>query len=241
MFVIVLAGAIMAISFSAPPGPVTVETIRRGLRGGFGPALSVQLGSIIGDVAWCAIALLGLAPLVQIAWLRGLLSVAGVGVMIYLGGASIRDGLRMSPGPTLAPHQGKGFRKQKLKTEFSTSVFGEPSYAARQSKLEPLRDGAFRSGLAISIANPMAVGYWLSVGAALIASGGAGRTGAQTASFLAGFVGATLAWAFLMAAAVHWGKQILTPPNFRFVTFVCGAALVLFGVTLAFRMLGWVV
>ncbi len=27
-----IAGAIIAISFSAPPGPVTMETIRRGLR-----------------------------------------------------------------------------------------------------------------------------------------------------------------------------------------------------------------
>ncbi len=49
MITTLLAGAAVAISFSAPPGPVTLETVRRGLRGGFGPALNVQLGSIIGD------------------------------------------------------------------------------------------------------------------------------------------------------------------------------------------------
>ena len=231
MFVIVLGGAIMAISFSAPPGPVTVETIRRGLRGGFGPALSVQLGSIIGDAAWCAITLLGLASLLQIMWLRALISVAGVGVMIYLGSASIRDSFRMSLAAPVELDHGGEFRKLKSKAPFSTSAFRDGTS----------KNSGFRSGLAISIANPMAAGYWLSVGAALIASGAAGTSGAQTASFLAGFVGATLAWAFLMAAAVHWGKQILTQPNFRFVTFVCGAALVLFGVTLAFRMLGLMV
>ena len=45
-----IAGAIMAISLSAPPGSVTMETVRRGLRGGFRPALFVQLGSVIGDL-----------------------------------------------------------------------------------------------------------------------------------------------------------------------------------------------
>ena len=33
MFATVLTGAMIAISFSAPPGPVAMETIRRGLRG----------------------------------------------------------------------------------------------------------------------------------------------------------------------------------------------------------------
>ena len=50
MLATTIAGAIMAISLSAPPGPVTMETVRRGLRGGFRPALFVQLGSVIGDL-----------------------------------------------------------------------------------------------------------------------------------------------------------------------------------------------
>ena len=60
MLLTAFTGAVMAISFCAPPGPVTMETLRRGLRGGFGPALQVQLGSIVGDVTWCALALVGL-------------------------------------------------------------------------------------------------------------------------------------------------------------------------------------
>ena len=39
MLTTVLTGAFIAISFSAPPGPVAMETIRRGVRGGFSPAL----------------------------------------------------------------------------------------------------------------------------------------------------------------------------------------------------------
>ncbi len=61
MLATILTGAMIAISFSAPPGPVAMETVRRGLRGGFLPALNVQLGSMIGDFMWFMIALIGLA------------------------------------------------------------------------------------------------------------------------------------------------------------------------------------
>ena len=210
MFVTALAGALMALSLSAPPGPVTMETIRRGLRGGFSPALRVQLGSIIGDVMWCGLALLGLAPLAQIGWVRTLLAAAGVGLLFHLGVTGVRDAMTM---PLVAESPA-------------------PAGDTREHR------GAFRSGLAVSMANPMAVGYWLSVGGALVTAGVAGATTAQTASFLAGFIGGTLAWAVFMAWAVRWSRLILTPAIFRLVTLVCGAALLLFGLTLAVRMFG---
>ncbi|WP_215201023.1 LysE family transporter, partial [Escherichia coli] len=39
------------------------ETLRRGLTGGFRPALLVQLGSLIGDAVWALLGLTGLALL----------------------------------------------------------------------------------------------------------------------------------------------------------------------------------
>jgi len=205
MLATALTGALIAISFSAPPGPVALETIRRGLRGGFGPALHVQLGSILGDVTWCLIALLGLAPLVQIEWLRGAFGVIGIAVLVYLGASGVRDAIRRPGGSRV-----------------------QPAISTR---------GAFHSGMAISLANPMAVGYWLSVGASLVATGVVGATATQTASFVAGFLGGTLAWAFAMACAVRWGQRIMTPVMFRLVTFACSAALIGFGIVLASQML----
>lgn len=200
----VLAGAIFAISFSAPPGPVTMETIRRGLRGGFLPALRVQFGSIIGDMAWCAAALIGLAPLVQVNFFRVLLGVAGVALLIYLGAMGIRGAVKPAP---LEVSGGSGEKR-----------------------------GSFRAGMAISMANPMAVGYWLSVGGALVASRVVGGTPEQTASFVIGFLGGTFLWAFVMAFAVRFGKTILRPFAFRIVTFACGAAMLVFGFALASQM-----
>ena len=207
MLSIAITGAFIAISFSAPPGPIAIETIRRGLRGGFYPALKVQLGSIIGDMTWCAVALLGLAPLVQVMWIRLGLAVLGVAVLIVLGAMSLRDAFRREVS-------------QVITTEAASP-----------------KSGAFKSGLMISLANPMAVGYWIGIGGALIATGVAGTTPAETASFIGGFLAATFLWAFFMAVVVRWGKQFVTPLAFRIVTFTCGVALLMFGFTLASEIL----
>ena len=206
MFATALTGAMIAISFSAPPGPVTMETIRRGVPGGFSPALKVQLGSIIGDFMWFMIALIGLGQLAQISVIRNVLAIAGVGLLLYLGFCGIRDAFQAA-----RLNQGGTIDAQK---------------------------GAFRSGMAISIANPMAVGYWLSIGGTLVATGVAGQSGGQTASFVFGFVAGTFLWAFIMALAVRFGKQILSPNLFRAINFGCGVALMIFGITLASQMLG---
>lgn len=206
MLTTAFAGIFMAISLSAPPGPVTMETVRRGLRGGFRPALYVQLGSVIGDMTWCGLALAGLAPLVQVAWVRALLSVVGVAVLLYLGTAGIRDA---------------------IKTKAHTLDLGNSTHEHK---------GAFRSGVAISMANPMAVAYWVSFGGALVAAGVAGTTLPQTAAFLLGYVGGTLAWCFVMAFAVRFGRLVLKPVVFRWVTLASSAALLVFGISLAWRM-----
>ena len=55
----------LGLLFNAAPGPVFAATVQVGVRGGFKPALAVQLGSIVGDGVWAAIgsalAFLGLA------------------------------------------------------------------------------------------------------------------------------------------------------------------------------------
>jgi threonine/homoserine/homoserine lactone efflux protein len=83
----------------------------------------------------------------------------------------------------------------------------------------------------------MAVGYWLSIGGTLVATGVAGQSSSQTATFTFGFVAGTLLWAFIMALAVRFGRRFLCPNLFRAINFGCGAALMIFGVTLASQIL----
>ncbi len=52
MLAIFLAALLFGFAFNVSPGAVFSETLRRGLTGGFRPALLVQLGSLIGDAVW---------------------------------------------------------------------------------------------------------------------------------------------------------------------------------------------
>jgi len=96
-----LSSLALGIAFAAPPGIVTAETVRRGLARGFRPAFLVQLGSLIGDVAWAALALAGGAVLVQSVLARWLLSITGTLILLYLAGSALteaRAGALPEPG-----------------------------------------------------------------------------------------------------------------------------------------------
>jgi len=58
MLTLFAAAFLLGLVFNAAPGPVFAETVRRSLRGGFRPALAVQIGSL---VFYALLALLGLA------------------------------------------------------------------------------------------------------------------------------------------------------------------------------------
>ncbi len=51
----------LGLAFCAPPGAVTAEALRRGLERGFWSVLLLELGSLVGDATWAALALFGAA------------------------------------------------------------------------------------------------------------------------------------------------------------------------------------
>ncbi|MBI0583144.1 MAG: LysE family transporter [Methanomassiliicoccus sp.] len=75
---------VLEIIFCAIPGAVTAEALRRGISGGYRPALMVQLGSMIGDLVWAVIALVGLAVLFESVPVRLGLGIIGCVFMLYL-------------------------------------------------------------------------------------------------------------------------------------------------------------
>ncbi|MFN8498171.1 MAG: LysE family transporter [Anaerolineae bacterium] len=196
-----IAGVLLGISFCMPVGPVTIETVRRGLRGGFGPALALQLGSIIGDTTFCVLAFLGLAPLVTHAAIRVPLWLLGAAVLAYLGIGALRDARR---GVTL---------------QVAEALTGKDS---------------FRTGAVMSLTNPLAILWWVSIGGAMLASGITDTSPVGTASFVVSFVLGCTLYAFFMAALVGFGRQFVRPTLFRALTAVSGIALVLFG-----AQVGW--
>jgi chemosensory pili system protein ChpE len=82
---------VLGIAFCAPPGSVTVETLRRGIHRGFTGAVLVQLGSLVGDATWAALALSGVAYLAMYRMAAVGLEVTGVFLLFFLAAGAWRD------------------------------------------------------------------------------------------------------------------------------------------------------
>jgi threonine/homoserine/homoserine lactone efflux protein len=91
MNTLLVSSFVLAISFCAPPGIITAETVRRGSARGFIPALYVQLGSLVGDTTWAVIALTGLAFLIQNNIAKTILSLIGIVLMFKLAWDAFKD------------------------------------------------------------------------------------------------------------------------------------------------------
>jgi chemosensory pili system protein ChpE len=85
---------LLGLIFNAAPGAVFAATVREGVRGGFRPALDVQIGSLVGDATWAVLGLLGVGLLLQAEALRMPVGVAGIVYLIWLAWDSWRAASR---------------------------------------------------------------------------------------------------------------------------------------------------
>jgi len=75
---------LLGLIFNAAPGAVFAETVKQGARGGFKPALAVQIGSLVGDALWALLGLTGVGVLLQADALRVPVGIAGVAYLLWL-------------------------------------------------------------------------------------------------------------------------------------------------------------
>jgi chemosensory pili system protein ChpE len=205
---IIVPGILMGIAFAAPPGAVTAETFRRGARGGFAPALGVQLGSLVGDATYALLALAGLAALAQNSILQFALGGFGALFLLYLAWSS--------------------FQTARLQT---SSLYPSPVRRAEGGAV-----GAFFGGMAISLANPWAIAFWLSLGGVLASLGVVNAGGSIVALFFASFMLGVTLWSIALAVIVGRLRGVMRPVIFRVVSMACGIALGAFGVMAASRL-----
>ncbi len=199
---IITTGLLMGIAYAAPPGAVTAETLRRGARGGFALAFGVQLGSLVGDATYAALALVGLAALVQNHALQIALGAFGALFLLHL-----------------------------ARSAFSTARAPVVPGGHVNARVE--QRGAFLSGLAISLANPWGIAFWLSLGGVLAAQGVAGASARELGLFFATFMVGSALWAFVVSLAAAGMRGVLHPAIMRGVSIACGLALGAFGLLAA--------
>ncbi len=93
----------LGIAFTAPPGAVNAEAVRRGLARGFWAALRLELGSLVGDASWAALALAGAAVLVQNPLIRLVLGAVGTCLLLHLAWRALADARRAGLPKTRPP------------------------------------------------------------------------------------------------------------------------------------------
>ena len=92
----------LGLAFFATPGAITAQLLRGlGQRGFFG-ALWLQLGALLGLLLWAAVALAGVAFLVQNMLARVLLGMTGVLLLFWLAWQALRDAYRGRRGEARA-------------------------------------------------------------------------------------------------------------------------------------------
>jgi len=196
-----VAGLILGIVYVAAPGPIGVETLRQGCKGGFVPSLAVQAGSAIGLATYALLAFLGAGLLLSGTTWQLAAGVAGTGILVYLGLTTIRD------GRTLARHPGE---------------------------LEP--DGAsvrraFNTGAILSLANPVEILFWLSLNGRI-----QGNSGLNGPAFLGAFGLGCLAAALAIVFFASFWRSRLNPKAVQLIAWVCGLALIAFGLQLGLAL-----
>ena len=97
--------------------------------------------------------------------------------------------------------------------------------------------GDFTNGAFLSLGNPMNIVFWTGLGTTVFASISGRPQPADFAIFFAGFLGGAVAWCFIMAGLVAWGRKFVTPMFFRWVNFACGIALGWFALQLSLNLL----
>nr|WP_275107352.1 LysE family transporter [Sulfobacillus harzensis] len=80
--------------YSAAPGAVNTEALRRGLQRGFGPSFLVQMGALLGDVVWAVMGLTGVALVFHFLPVRIILGIAGVTFLLRMAWLSFIDARR---------------------------------------------------------------------------------------------------------------------------------------------------
>lgn len=84
---------LLGLVFNAAPGAVFAETIRRGVDGGYRPALAVQIGSLVGDAAWAVLGLAGIGILLQADMLKIPVGIGGAAYLAWLAWDSWRESI----------------------------------------------------------------------------------------------------------------------------------------------------
>ena len=129
----ILMALLMGVAYKASPGPVNIETLRRGMTGGVPSAFAVQAGAMIGYLFYAFVAFWGMNLFAGMSFIQLILTVLSVMLLLYLGVAAIRD---------------RGIFEQMI---------------ADEGELECSVHKSFFTGCLLSFFNPISLAFWVAI------------------------------------------------------------------------------
>jgi threonine/homoserine/homoserine lactone efflux protein len=197
----ITSGLLLGIIYTAAPGPISIETLRQGIKGGFIPSLAVQTGAALGLILYALLALVGPGALLTETKWQLAAGLSGTAVLCYLGITTIRDGRKLiiHPGDSLPD---------------------------RTSARHALGTGAL-----LSLANPLEILFWLSLGSHIRHD-----LGSNTLPFLISFFIGYIITSLVVVCLASFCHARLTTKTARTISWICGLALITFGLKLALSL-----
>ena len=172
----ILSGIVLGLGAAVPIGPVNVEIARRTLRGGFVAGVAFGLGAVTVDITYAVVSSLGVRPLLDNGPIMLVLSIAGIGLLIYLGVMSLR-----------AAWKSRGADPDKI-------LAAAPP---------PSLHGGYVTGLLMTLLNPITLAFWFLVVPATTLKLGLDPSHDLPAICIGVFLG-TISWVNLFAGLLTW-------------------------------------
>ena len=173
-------GFFLSLSLCLDIGLVNVAMLSLTLSHGFRPGFWLGIGSCVGDLVYAALALAGMAVLLQFEPVRWIVWIGGGAVLLFLTWKMARE--------ALAPAKA---------ADDDADAPLPPRASARRS---------FMRGMLLAMSSPSAILWFAAVGGALIAKAGA-TTPATASVFLSGFFLGGLAWTLFMCTLASQGRK----------------------------------
>ncbi|AZQ50370.1 LysE family transporter [Burkholderia cenocepacia] len=173
-------GFFLSLSLCLDIGLVNVAMLSLTLSHGFRPGFWLGVGSCVGDLVYAALALAGMAVLLQFEAVRWIVWIGGGAVLLFLTWKMAREALT----PAKA-------------ADDDADDAPQPRASARRS---------FLRGMLLAMSSPSAILWFAAVGGALIAKAGA-TTPATASVFLSGFFLGGLAWTLFMCTLASHGRK----------------------------------
>lgn len=91
MIDLMITACVLGFVYSAAPGAVNTEALRRGLKRGFVPSFLVQVGALLGDLVWAVVGLTGVALFFHFIAIQVILGIVGVTFLLRMAWMSFLD------------------------------------------------------------------------------------------------------------------------------------------------------